>query len=266
MRTYVRDGSRDYRIVDRWPRFRDDTSERDDDATLASTDARFERAGDERPLRDCEGFGWVAYPDEPGRRVSHAVRGADDGVWVFDPLDAPGIDERIAALGDVAGVVVCADYHARDAGAFARRHDVPVSVPTWLDRVAGRVDAPVERIADGIAGFELRRLRPLWAWHEVVAFRPSDGTLYVPDFLTTQETFRVDGERVGMPTVSRLRPPVDAFADWSPERVLLGHGEGVFEDATPALDDALANARSRFPRALVSNLPGEARSMLDALR
>lgn len=34
------------------------------------------------------GVGWLAHPNEDGQRVSHAVVG-DDGIWVFDPLDAP---------------------------------------------------------------------------------------------------------------------------------------------------------------------------------
>ena len=80
------------------------------------------------------GIGWLAHPDETGRRTSHAVVGADGGVWVIDPLDAPGIDEELSALGDVRGVLVCSNYHVRDADRFAARHDVPVYCPSWLSR------------------------------------------------------------------------------------------------------------------------------------
>ena len=241
------------------------------------------------------GVGWLAHPDEAGRRVSHAVRvptgderrdelrhaGGDerggeraepsDGsdVWVFDPLDAPGVDDLLADLaagGEVAGVAVLAAYHARDAGAIARRHDVPVTVPDWFSRVADRVDAPVERTQGPIAGFDLERVRPLHAWEEAVAYRQADRTLYVPDYLSSHPKFCVAGERVGMPTLSRLAPPRSAFAGFDPDRLLFGHGQGIFESAAPALADTLARARRRFPRALVSNLPGETRAMLGALR
>jgi hypothetical protein len=210
------------------------------------------------------GVGWQAHPEETGERTSHAVA-TEDGVWLFDPLDAPGIDERIADLGEVTGVLVCSDYHARDAAVFARRHGVPVTVPAWLSRIEARVDAPTERVRWSVAGFQLRRLRPLWAWRETVAYRERDGTLYVPDFLSTHAKFTAGTERLGMPTFSRLRPPRETL-DCDPERILLGHGEGVFDDAAGVLESTLAGARDRFPQALVRNLPGEIRAMAGALR
>ncbi|MFB6075462.1 MAG: hypothetical protein ABEJ89_10660 [Haloarculaceae archaeon] len=217
------------------------------------------------------GVGWLAHPDEPGRRAGHAVRGPasdgdGEGVWLLDPLDGPGVADLVADLGAVVGVAVLSGYHARDAGAFARRHGVPVHVPAWVDRPVERIDAPVERTSGSLAGFELRRLRPLRAWHETVAYRRRDGTLYVPDVLTAEPDFRVGDERVAMNTFSRLRPPRGTFADLEPERILFGHGEGVFEDATAALRSAFAGARRRFPRALVQNAPAELRLMLGALR
>ena len=211
-----------------------------------------------------EGVGWVAHPTETGVRTSHAVR-ADDGVWLFDPLDAPGVDDLVTDLGEVAGVAVLSDYHARDAGAFARRYDVPVTVPTWLTRVADRVDAPTERVDGSLAGFDLRPVRPLYAWHECVAYRQRDRTLYVPDYLSSHAKFTVGEERVGLPSLSRLDPPRATFADCEPARILFGHGTGVFANATAALRDSLDGARVRFPRALACNLPSELRVMLPAV-
>jgi len=213
-----------------------------------------------------DGVGWVAHPEEGGRRASHAVRDDDGDVWVFDPLDAPGIDDLLAELGDVAGVVVCSDYHARDAGAVATRHGVPVSVPPFLDRVAERVSAPVDVVDGSVAGFELTHVRPLYAWNEAVAYRERDGTLYVPDYCSSHPKFTVRGERIGFPTFSRLSPPSDVFGGMTPDRILFGHGEGVFENAAAGLDDALSGGRRRLPRALLSNFPGELRAMLGALR
>ncbi len=109
------------------------------------------------------GFGWLAHPDEAGMRASHALLGDGDDVWLFDPLEAPGIDEAITSLGEVAGVVVCSAYHARDADRFARRFDVPVLVPAWLDRVAERIDAPLERFEGRLAdsGVDVREVSPV---------------------------------------------------------------------------------------------------------
>lgn len=209
------------------------------------------------------GFGWLAHPDEAGGRVSHAIRGPD-GIWLFDPLDAPGLDDRLATLGEVTGVAVLSDYHARDAGTLASRHDVPVTVPTWLSRVSDRVDAPVERTTGPVAGFSLRRLRPLLAWNEALAYRPGDRTLYAPDYLSSHPKFCVGAERVGLPTPARLSPPT--FTDYEPERILFGHGSGIHAEATTALRALSAGARRRLPRALVGNLPGEIRAMFDAVR
>jgi hypothetical protein len=213
-----------------------------------------------------DGLGWVAHPDEGGTRVSHAVRDVEGDVWVFDPLDAPGVDDLLAGLGDVAGVVVCADYHARDADALADRHDVAVHVPSFLDRARDGTTAPVETIDGSVAGFELTHVRPMYAWNEAVAYRERDGTLYVPDYCSSHAKFTVGDERLGFPTFSRLSPPRPVFAEMAPERVLFGHGEGVLDDAAAALDDALSGARRRFPRALVTNFPGELRAMLGAFR
>ncbi|MFC7132599.1 MULTISPECIES: hypothetical protein [Salinibaculum] len=211
-----------------------------------------------------DGVGWLAHPAEDGQRASHAIR-ADGGVWLVDPLDAPGVDSLVADLGAVAGVLVLADYHTRDAAAFARRYDVPVTVPAWLSRVEDRVDAPVQRVGDSVAGFDLRRVRPLRAWRECVAYRERDGTLYVPDYLSSHPKFTVGDERLGLPSLSRLDPPRETFADCDPARILFGHGTGIFEGAPGALTDAVGGARARFPRALVWNLSGELRAMLGAV-
>lgn len=214
------------------------------------------------------GVGWLAHPDEGSVRASHAVR-EDGDVWLLDPLDAPGADDLVADLvgedGTVAGVVVCSDYHARDAETFAERYDVAVHVPRSVDRVPDRIDAPVQRFEGAIAGFETSPVRPMYAWNEVVAYRERDGTLYVPDYLSSHDAFTVGAERVALPTASRLFPPHEQFAGMAPERICFGHGEGVFADADAALRDALEGARRRLPRALVTNLPGELRAGLGAL-
>ncbi|MFC5972547.1 hypothetical protein ACFPYI_14500 [Halomarina salina] len=210
------------------------------------------------------GVGWLAHPEETGRRTSHAF--VDDGdVWVVDPLDAPGLDDLLAEYGEVAGVAVLSGFHARDADAFARRHDVPVSLPPKMGRVADRLDAPTRRLRNGDGGFTFRQTTPLPGWHETVAYREGDGTLYAPDSLGTTAWATVDEERLGVYLLARPVPPRALFEGYDPDRVLVGHGEGVFEDATEALDDALAGARRRFPRALRQEGVTQLRAVIGAL-
>jgi hypothetical protein len=46
----------------------------------------------------------------------------------------------------------------------------------------------------------------------------------------------------------RLFPPTRALGGLSPARILVGHGEGVFDDAPEALSDALNGSRKRAPK------------------
>jgi hypothetical protein len=202
-----------------------------------------------------EGVGWIAHPNEDGERASHALK-AGDGVWVIDPVDAPGVDGLVEEFGDVAGVVVLSSHHARDAGTIATRHDVAVHIPRWMDRITERVDAPIEREETvlGSLGFDVTRVEPLSLYQGAIAYRDTDGTLIVPDLLSSGSAYPVGNERIGVMLGARLFPPRDTFDGLEPERILFGHGEGVFEDATTALNDALTGARKRFPQALVRNL------------
>lgn len=215
---------------------------------------RSEASGYREVDRWSGGVGWIAHPDEEGERASHALVG-ESGVWVIDPVDAPGVDDLIAEFGEVAGVAVLSSYHARDAGALARRHDVAVHVPPWMDRIQTLVDAPIRREGPvlGPLGFETTRVEPLGLYGEAVAYRERDGTLYVPDLLSSGSGYPVGDERVGVMLGSRPFPPREVFDGMEPDRILFGHGEGVFEDATAALEEALNGARRRFPRAVAAN-------------
>ena len=228
--------------------------------------------GDEPDLHEIDrydgGVGWIAYPDETMERASHAFAVANeetdgDDVWVVDPVDAPGVDELFAELGDVAGVVVGLDRHVRDSDVLAARHDVPVYVPEWMTGVAEELDPDVEierfgsRLAD--TGFEAIRIRDssLPPWQEVGLF---DGeTLIVPESLGNASYFRGDRERLGVHPMLRLTPPTAALSGLDPERVLVGHGVGVHERAAVALEDALSDSRRKAPglyaKTLKSTLP-----------
>lgn len=212
------------------------------------------------------GVSWLAFPEETAARSSHAICGADGGVWLLDPLDAGNVHDALAELGPVEGVAVLSAYHARDAAAFADRYDVPVSLPRWLPRVAERVDAPVERFDGELAdtGVRIREYAPLPAWSEAIAYRPADGTLYTPDTLGTASPFVAGDERLGLYLLQRFVTP-KFLLGYDPERILVGHGEGVFEDAAAALTDAVTNGQRRLPRALVENGTEQVRALVEAV-
>jgi hypothetical protein len=182
------------------------------------------------------GFGWT----EPGflERTSHAieVRGA---VLVFDPVDMPGIDERIRALGEPEAVVQLLDRHERDSAAVAARLGVP--------------HLRMELDAHGGAG---RLVRIVWnrVWKEVAFWEPERRVLVVADAFGAVGYFTAPGEAIGVHPLLRLRPPRD-LGELEPEHILCGHGAGVHGPAaTVALREALETSRRRLPRALASSL------------
>lgn len=209
-----------------------------------------------------DGFGWMAHPGEKGSRASHVIRGTN-GVWVFDPLEGPGVHDRLSELGAVAGVVVQDHLHCRDAGAFADRHGVAVHLPAWMDQVAKRFDAPTrmfeappgELVELGESDIWVRTIDPSTAWREMLVYRPTDGTLRIADMLLNSPVMNVGNEEVGCHFFHRFAPPRNAFTDIDPERLLFGHGAGIFDDAAASLEYTLSHARRNLPRALVRQGP-----------
>ncbi len=63
-----------------------------------------------------------------------------------------------------------------------------------------------------------------------------------------------------------IRPvvPIGVFGGIAPERILVGHGTGIFTDAAIVLGEALATARPGFPRALLEG-GSQLRALIDAL-
>lgn len=184
------------------------------------------------------GISWIARPDEDAQRASHALSTAA-GVWVVDPVDADGLDQRLAALGDVAGVVVAQDRHTRDAAAVARRHDVSVFVPDWMRLAREKLEADAEPIGSTLPGTEceVHELIRTDEWEEAVLVDERTDTLIVPETLGTLPAFGGDETALGVhPAVDE--PPA-RLADWTPERVLVGHGPSVHTDANAELRRAI---------------------------
>jgi len=197
---------------------------------------------DERPalshVREWPGgFSWIAHPDEDARRASHALDTAA-GVWLVDPVDAAGLDERLTALGEVAGVVVAQDRHTRDAAAVADRHDVAVSVPEWMALTRAKLATDAEPIDGALPGteYDVHRLIEADEWEEVVLVDETGGTMVVPEALGTLPAF---GTGDGLGVHPALDDPPRRLADWTPDRVLVGHGESVHDDATAAVRAAV---------------------------
>lgn len=199
-----------------------------------------------------DGVGWFAYPDEKMKRASHALRihrteteaGPAD-VWLVDPLRAPGIEEMLRDLGDVVGVVVLLDRHSRDSITFARRFDVPLYLPAWVD-----IDVPddvrIVRFDDRLPGteYELLETVDIPTWHEAALY---DGeTLVVADALGTANYFTTNEEAIGVHPFLRLIPP-KTLRDLSPNRIFTGHGEGISIRASDEITDTLENSRRRTP-------------------
>lgn len=197
------------------------------------------------------GVGWIAHPQERLQRAGHAFL-IEGRVWVVDPVDYAGLDDLLGEFGAVGGTCVLLDRHTRDAAAIADRHDVAVHIPAWMDGVAAAVDAPVEQLDGTLGRFRVRRLYDTPLWQEAALH---DGTtLYTPETLGTIPAFYcARGERVGVHPVLRLIPPRE-LADLPVERLLVGHGEGVFDDPAPAIAETLDTARRRAPRLYLSIL------------
>jgi len=194
------------------------------------------------------GTGWLAYPEENMQRASHLL--ADDGeVWLVDPVDCNGLDDLIAEYGEVAGVLLLLDRHTRDADTLANRHDVPVTVPDWMDGVEKKVDAPIERVRTdlGDTEFGVHRLVDNALWQEAMLFGEESKTLVVPESVGTAAFFRAGEERLGVHPALRLTPP-RKLTRLDPDRIFVGHGEGVLDGAESALADAIEGSRRRAPR------------------
>ena len=180
------------------------------------------------------GFGWIA-PQRPQLQLaSHALR-AEGRVWVVDPIDGEGVDERIHALGEAAGVIQLLDRHTRDCAELARRLGVPHHVVPFV----------------GVGPFEAIPLVQHGQWQEAALWWPERAVLVCADALgTVPHYFALGGERLGVHPLLRLTPP-RRLAELEPGHVLCGHGAGVHELAAEAVRDALAHARRRLPRLLV---------------
>jgi hypothetical protein len=181
------------------------------------------------------GFGWGLR--ESRARTSHALV-VDGGVWLIDPVDVSGLDERVRAAGEPRGVVQLLDRHNRDCAALAARYGIP--------HIGPRDDAQTP--------FSLPRVLSVPGWRERALWWEPDRVLVVADALGTRPYFVAAGDELGVHPFLRLTPPktLDAF---EPQHILVGHGKGMHgAGAAPALHRALATSRRGMPAAFLNGI------------
>lgn len=181
------------------------------------------------------GFGWIAAQPSWMQRASHALRDDDGGVWLIDPVDFPGLDEKVRALGRPAGVLQLLDRHNRDCAPVSAR----LGVPIWI--------APREVPGSPFEVVEVRRWKH---WQEVALWWPQRKVLVVAEALGTPRYYRAPGEELGVHPLMRPVPP-RLLERFPAEHVLCGHGAGVHgSGAAAAVHAALSRARVNGLRVL----------------
>jgi hypothetical protein len=136
-------------------------------------------------------------------------------------------------------VIQLLDRHNRDCAALAARLGVP------------HVVAPDELPESPFAFVPVMRRQ---RWGESALWWPERRTLVTADALATNWFFTAGKAPLGVHPLLRLTPPKQLGA-LEPERILVGHGEGlVGPGTTEALRDALASSRRGLP-GIVLRLP-----------
>jgi hypothetical protein len=157
-------------------------------------------------------------------------------VWLVDPLDWSEAIDRALGLGEPSGVVQLLDRHHRDCAALATRLGVP--------HVVAPEAAPE-------SPFELLSLVRLRWWRESALWWPATRALVTADALSTNRFYTAGRGLLAVHPLLRLTPPRQ-LGRLDPERVLVGHGEGLIgAEASGALDEALRTSRRGLPGYLV---------------
>nr|WP_255195689.1 hypothetical protein [Halorarius litoreus] len=127
------------------------------------------------------------------------------------------------------------------------------------------LDVPTRRFSGALPAtrYDLLPVIVTPIWKEWALF---DGeTLVVAESVGAADYFLAPEETdLGVSHMRRPLPP-SAFDGLDPDRILLGHGEGVHEDAAATLDETLANARATTLAFYRENAPTMVRTLTAAL-
>jgi len=181
-----------------------------------------------------DGFGWIsAEPDWMGR-ASHALA-AGGRVWLVDPVDFAGLDDRVRSLGEPAGILQLLAWHHRDSATIAARLGVE------------------HRVAPAVlpgTPFEAVRIEGVPGWRETSLWWPERRTLVVAEAVGTARYYCSPGQPLGVHPLLRVVRPPRVLLRFEPEHILCGHGPGVHEGAADALRNAVRRARRELPAVL----------------
>ncbi len=183
---------------------------------------------------------WIANPDERMQRASVALA-VDGGCLLFDPVDAEGLDETLAGVGNVLGVCQLLERHGRDGAALAARHGAPRLTPSELGR------------SRKYSELELREVYRARRWHETAVWLKDRRLLIVAESVGTLPFFCAHADdRLGIHPLARLKPPRAALAGLEADTIAVGHGAPVIGGAAAELRQALIGARRDIPSALLT--------------
>lgn len=165
---------------------------------------------------------------------------SEDGVVLMDPQLWPDGDDAFLALGErPVRVLLTGPWHERDARLFVARYGASVWAPP-----GARWKGPSPKTTDELpAGVEA--IRPSGDPNQALFFLPEFRTLFTGDvFSGTGGHFHVfiDEEDVDEP-----EPYIDSLerlADLPIDKVLIAHGESIFENGAERIREAVAEARA----------------------
>lgn len=207
------------------------------------------------PLDDHGSFAWLADAGDLMSRSSCAlvVRG---GCLVVDPVDVPGLDEALSAIGPVRGVVTLLDRHQRDAAAVAARLGVERVMPVALGGSGLHVE-----------GIEERTVIDRRWWRESLLWLPGRRLLVCVETLATADAFLARSrDPLGMHPLARIVVPRRVFDGIDPLVIAVGHGPPLRDGASQALRRTLRTAHLALPRHCARLLPAAVRASRAARR
>ena len=164
-------------------------------------------------------------------RCSHALV-VDGTVWVIDPVDGNGVEERIRAMGTPAGVVQLLDRHNRDCAAIAARLGVRHHV-----------------VPQGSLGpFACIAVKESASWNEIALWWPDRRVLVSADVLGTARTTAPSA--IVLPSIRCCGcARRERSLALQPEVILCGHGEGVLDECECCASRSAQHIAAADPRA-----------------
>ena len=191
----------------------------------------------------------------------------DDGVWLVDPIDAPGLDELLATLGRVRGVLVLLDRHLRDSAQLAERHGARLIVPRGEWRRGHPMPDGAEQFEPGpLAGtpFEVAPVIERGGqWLEWLLWWQQRRILVIAEVVGRSTVYEPSPHGAGLHPALHVMGAPDPLVEGSlrerieaaPVRLLLGHGELESTTRLASIEEPLHGARRRLPK-LVMRAPG----------